>query len=189
MYTADIPLPRVQHLGLPQDAHKTQPYTHTSHKRATAAPRLTIETENTTSITPLTQTHNILHRSNAKKTVSLTTAATQQTFPHSYYNGHKNKHAPYTYIYYRTLAQLITYKSPFSSHTYTKSMPTHIHHHYSPFGTHSTHIIYSTAPNTHHVVTTGFMDRSRRGDGTAGQMVDHKREDRTPPTSKGQWSG
>ena len=38
-------------------------------------------TENTTSITPLTQTHNILQHSNAKKTLSLTTATTQQTFP------------------------------------------------------------------------------------------------------------
>ena len=37
-----------------------------------------------------------------KKTLFLTTAATQQTFPqtpHSHYNRHKNKHAPYTYIY------------------------------------------------------------------------------------------
>ena len=38
----------------------------------------------------------------AKKTLFLTTAATQQTFhrpPHSHYNRHKNKHAPYTYTY------------------------------------------------------------------------------------------
>ena len=37
--------------------------------------------QNTTYITPLTQTYNKLHHSNAKKTLSLTTAATQQTFP------------------------------------------------------------------------------------------------------------
>ena len=55
--------------------------THTSHTRAPTAPRVTIQTENTTSITPLTQTHNILQHSKAKKTLSLTTAATQQTFP------------------------------------------------------------------------------------------------------------
>ena len=70
--------------------------------RAPTAPRLTIQTENTTSITSPTQTHNKLQHSKAKKTLFLTTAATQQTFPqtpHSHYNRHKNKHAPYTYIY------------------------------------------------------------------------------------------
>ena len=34
-----------------------------------------------------------------KKTLSLTTAATQQTDPTQSYNRHKNKHAPYTYSY------------------------------------------------------------------------------------------
>ena len=35
-----------------------------------------------------------------------------------------------------------------SNHTYTKSMPKHIHHHYAPSvtSTHTTHIISSTAP-------------------------------------------
>ena len=37
--------------------------------------------QNTTSITPPTQTHNILQHSKAKKKLFLTTAATQQTFP------------------------------------------------------------------------------------------------------------
>ena len=37
---------------------------------------------------------------------------------------------------------------PSSNHTYTKSTPKHIHHHYAPSATstHTTHIIYSTAP-------------------------------------------
>ena len=37
-----------------------------------------------------------------KPPLSLTTASTKQTFPqtpHNHYNRHKNKHAPYTYIY------------------------------------------------------------------------------------------
>ena len=55
--------------------------THTPHTRAPTAPRLTIQTENTTSITSPTQTHNIFQHSKAKKTLFLTTAATQQTFP------------------------------------------------------------------------------------------------------------
>ena len=37
--------------------------------------------QNTTSITPLTQTYNILQHSKAKNPLSLTTADTQQTFP------------------------------------------------------------------------------------------------------------
>ena len=37
---------------------------------------------------------------------------------------------------------------PFSNHTYTKSTPNHIYHHYAPFVTltYTTHIISSTAP-------------------------------------------
>ena len=37
--------------------------------------------KNTTSITPLTQTYNILQHPKAHKPLSLTTADTQQTFP------------------------------------------------------------------------------------------------------------
>ena len=37
------------------------------HTQAPTAPRVTIQTENTTSITPLTQTYNILQHSKAKK--------------------------------------------------------------------------------------------------------------------------
>ena len=42
---------------------------------------------------------NIQHSKTKKTTLSLTTVTTQQTFPHNHYNRHKNKHAPYTYIY------------------------------------------------------------------------------------------
>ena len=43
--------------------------THTPHTRAPTAPRLTIQTENTTSITSPTQTHNILQHSKAQNTI------------------------------------------------------------------------------------------------------------------------
>ena len=51
------------------------------HKHLHTAQRLTIQTENITSITFLTQTYNMLQDSKAKNTLSSTTAATQQTFP------------------------------------------------------------------------------------------------------------
>ena len=54
--------------------------THTPHTRASTAPCLTIQTENTTSITSPTQAHNILQHSKAKNPLFLTTAATQQIF-------------------------------------------------------------------------------------------------------------
>ena len=47
---------------------------------AAAAPCINTN-KNTTSITPPTQTYNILQHSKAKKTLSLTMATTQQTFP------------------------------------------------------------------------------------------------------------
>ena len=71
--------------------HYTSTYSSTPHN--------TNRKHNIHHITSPTQTHNILQHSKAKKTLFLTTAATQQTFPHSYCNRHKNKHAPYTYIY------------------------------------------------------------------------------------------
>ena len=58
-----------------------------------------LQLHNTIHPTPYT---NILQHSKPKKTLSLTTAATQQTFhrpSYNHYNRHKNKHAPYTYIY------------------------------------------------------------------------------------------
>ena len=70
----------------------------------------------------------------------------------------------------RTLAQL-RYENPSSNHTYTKSTPNHIHHHYSPFATHTRHTpSLQLQPHTHHTVTPGFVDRPRWSDGAAGQM-------------------
>ena len=74
-------------------------FTHPIHEHP---PRLTIQTENTPSITSLTQTYNILQHSKAKKH-----CLRQRPFhnkhshrpPQSHYNRQKNKHAPYTYIY------------------------------------------------------------------------------------------
>ena len=120
---------------------------------------------------------NIQHISTlqGKKTLSLTTAATQQTFPqtpNNHYNRHKNKHAPYTWhasIVSRHLATrgnkkycahlhhaLAALKRYFLTHIYTKPTPNHIHHHYAPFVTltHMTHIISSTNGNISHICTT-----------------------------------
>ena len=82
-----------------KDAKPTQhiEITH-PHKVASFHQHYSTFTGNTTSITPLTQTYNMLQHSNAKKPLSLTTADTQQ-HSHNYYNRYKNKHAPYTYIY------------------------------------------------------------------------------------------
>ena len=56
-------------LGCTQDTNIQHLHdeTHTHHTRAPTAPRLTIQRENTTSITSPTQTHNILQHSKAKK--------------------------------------------------------------------------------------------------------------------------
>ena len=60
-------------------------------------------TENTTSITSLTQSYNILQHSKAQKHTIFNNGCYTTNIPtdptHSHYNRHKNKHAPYTYIY------------------------------------------------------------------------------------------
>ena len=53
--------------GCTQDINIQHRNTHTSLTRAPAAPRLTIQTGNTTSIIPPTQTYNLFHHSKAKK--------------------------------------------------------------------------------------------------------------------------
>ena len=58
--------------GCTQDTnihHYARRNAHTSYIRAPTAPRLTIQTRNTTSITALTQTYNILQHSKANKTI------------------------------------------------------------------------------------------------------------------------
>ena len=69
--------------------------------------------------------------------------------------------------------QLRTNKSPSSNHTYTKSTPNHIHHHYTSSVT-PTHTRHTSSLQLHthmyHVVTPGFVDKPRWSDGTASQM-------------------
>ena len=67
---------------------------------------------------------------------------------------------------------------PSSIHTYTKSTPKHIHHHYAP----SVTLAY-----TPHIITPVFVDRPHRSklhccpDGRRSWLVDYKREHRTLP--------
>ena len=49
-------------------------------------------------ITSLTQTYNIRQHSKAKNTLFLIRNRHSHIPPHSHYNGHKGKHAPYTHI-------------------------------------------------------------------------------------------
>ena len=78
-----------------------------------------------------------------------------------------------------------------------KSTPKHIHHHYAPSvtSTHTTHIISSTAPTYAPHCRPWICGQTPPSDCTAGQygriswLVDHMREHRTPPTSKGHGSG
>ena len=66
--------------------------THTSHTRAPTAPRVTIQTKTQHPSHPLHK-HTTYFNTPRLKTLSLTTAATQQTFPqtpHNHYNRHKN---------------------------------------------------------------------------------------------------
>ena len=88
-----------------------------------------------------------------------------------------------------TIAQLRTNQSPFLKSYYTMSTPNHINHHYAPCITltHTTHIISSTAPTyaphyPHWIcVQTPPEWLHCWPDGRRSWLVDHKREDRTPP--------
>ena len=74
------------------------------------------------------------------------------------------------HLMHHTLAQLRTNKYPFSYLTYTKSPPTHIHHHHAPFVTHTHTTSLQLHPHTHHVATLGFMDIPSQSDDNADQM-------------------
>ena len=95
----------------------------------------------------------------------------------------------------RTLPQLRTNKSPFLK-SYTKSTTIHIHHHYAPSvtSTHTTHIISSTVPTYAPHCRPWICGQTPPEwlhcwpDGRRSCLVDHKREHRTPPTSKGHGS-
>ena len=107
----------------------------------------------------------------------------------------------------RTLAQLRTNKSPFLiSYLHKVDAKTHpsplcplcnIHHHHalSVTSTHTTHIISSTAPTYAPHCHPWICGQTPPEwlhcwpDGRRSWLVDHKREHRTPPTSKGHGSG
>ena len=86
---------------------------------------------------------------------------------------------------------------PSSNHTYTKSTPTHFHHHCAPSvtSTHTTHIISSTAPTYAPHCHPWICGKTPLEwlhcwpDGRRSWLVDHKREHRTPPNSKGHGCG
>ena len=60
---------------------------------------------------------------------------------------------------------------PSSNHIYIKSIPNHIHHHYTPSVTLTRHTSsLQLHPHSHHFVTPGFVGRPRRSDCPAGQM-------------------
>ena len=157
--------------------------TQNSHTRAPTAPRVTIQTVNTTSTTPLTQTYTILQHAKAKTnifnngryttnlpiyphTVTTTDIKTNMRHIHTSIvsrhlptrDNNKILRSPPVHIsgYEEMLpaslvaplpnSELIIH--PSSNHTYTKSMPNHIHHHYAPSVTltYTTHIISLNAP-------------------------------------------
>ena len=207
--------------------------THTPHTRAHTAPRLTIQTENTTSITSPTQTHNILQHSNAKKTTIFNNGrytTNIPTDPHTVTTTDikTNMRHIHTSIVSRHLATRDNIKIlrtppphissseesftaslvaplpnsevtnlPPSNHTYTKSTPKHIHLHYAPSvtSTPTTHITSSTAPtyapHCHPWICGQTLPEWLHcwPDGRRSWLVDHNREHRTPPTSKGHGSG
>ena len=156
---------------------------HTSHTQAPTAPRVTIQTENTTSITPLTQTYNILkHSKSLKNTVfnngryttniptdphTVTTTDTRGNNLHHILAALK-RYFPASLVAPLTNSEQINH--PSSNHIYIKSTPKHIHHHYARSVTHTHTSALQLHPYTHHIVTPGFVDRPRRSDCTAGQM-------------------
>ena len=137
--------------------------------------------------------HTIYFNNPRLKTLSLTTTATQQTSHrrlHSHYKRHKDPVSLVTPVPNSEQINL-----PSSNHTYTRSTPKHIQHHYAPLvtSTHTTSL--QLHPHTHHIVIPGFVDRPRweRGscwlDGGISWLVDQKWDDRTSSTNKGQGSG
>ena len=141
-----------------------------------------------------------------KNPLFLTTAATQQTFPQSLQHT-QEAITKYCAHLHHTLAALKRdfpaslvaplpsseqTNLPTSNHTYTKSTPKHIHHHYAPSvtSTHTTHIISSTAPTyAPHCQpwNCGQTPPERLHcwpDGRRSWLVDHKREHRTHPLAR-----
>ena len=106
--------------GYTQDTniqHLHDKNSHTSHTRAPTAPRITIQTENTTSITSPTQAHNLLQHSKAKNTIFnngryTTNIPTELRTPPPHISSSEE------ILHRLTLAQLQTNKSPYLNHIY-----------------------------------------------------------------------
>ena len=91
-----------------QDTNIQHLHDETLIHRTPTAPRVTIQTEITTSITPLTQTYDILQPSKAKSTIfnNGRYKTNISTNPHTIlHNRLKNKRVPYTYIYWHISAR------------------------------------------------------------------------------------
>ena len=201
---------------------------HTSHTRAPAPTRLSIQTENTTSITSTTQTHNILQHSKDKNTIfnngrytiniptdhhTFTTRDIKTNMRHIHTSivsrhlstrcNNKILRTPPSYISSseerlprltrRTFAQLRTSKSPFlqsylhkvDANSYPSPLCPLCNTH-----THDTHHLFNC---THISTTLSPLDLWTDPAGVTALLarwrdmlaVDKKRDDRTPPTSKG----
>ena len=92
--------------GCTQDAYIQHPHDetlNTPHTRASTAPRLTIQTENTTSITlhPLHKHTTYFNTPRLKHYFQQRPLHNKPSHipPHSLFHRLKNKHSPYTYIY------------------------------------------------------------------------------------------
>ena len=194
--------PKNPELAPSQSVTATRLDIHTSHTRTPTAPHVTIQTENTTSITSLTHTYNILQHSKAQKPTIFNNGRYTTNIPTDPYSRHKTNmhhiHTPIvsrhlatrgnnkilrtplphissseeilTRLTRRTISQLRTNKC--SNHTYTKSTPNRIHHHYAPFVTlaYTTHIISSSAPTYASYCHPWICGQTLRSDCTAGQM-------------------
>ena len=163
----------------------------TPHTQAPTAPRLTIQTENTTSITSPTQTHNVLQHSKAKNTIfnngryktNMCHIHTSIVSRHLATRGNNKilctppQHTSSSEerlprLSRRTLAHLRTNKSPFlKSYLHKVDAKTHplpLSPSVTPHTRHTSSL--QLHPHTHHIVTPVFVDRPCQSDCTAGQM-------------------
>ena len=85
----------------------------------------------------------------------------------------------------RTLAQLRQANHPFSNHTYSKSTSNHIHHHNAPYVplTYTTQFI-SSAASTYVPCCHPWISGHTPLEWRKSWLMDHKREDRTPPLAR-----
>ena len=127
--------------------------------------------------------HLQIHASQYIPTVTTTDLKNKMRHIHtSIVSGHLATLVVHPLVAYLPNAEQINH--PPSNHTYTKTTPNHIHHHYAPSVTliHTTHIISSGSPTyAPHCHPWIYGRRS--------WLVDRKQQDRSRPTSKGHGSG